>query len=88
MPDEGPDEGEPSSGGLSYELRFTMRALDDLDCPADTAPGDLDDIEQATRQRAIARKFRALRREVPTGTQPPMRVAMSTALASSDHSRR
>lgn len=73
MPDDSPDEGEPPSGSLSYELRFTMRALDDLDCPAGTAPGDLDGIEQATRQRSIVKKFRSLRHEVPTGTQAPMR---------------
>lgn len=73
MPDTGPGAGEPSIRELAYELRLTMRALYDLACPADTAPGDLDGIEHATRQRAIVRKFRALRRDVPTGTQPPMR---------------
>lgn len=73
MADDGPDEGEPSTSESAYELRFTMRSLDDLNCPTDAAPGDLDHIEQATRQKAIVKKFRTLRRDVPTGTQAPMR---------------
>lgn len=66
----GPGPGESSA---AYELRFTRSALDDLGCPAGVAPGDLDAIEATATPRTIVAKFRALRHEVPTGTQPPMR---------------
>jgi hypothetical protein len=64
----------PGEGSApAYELRFTRTALDDLGCPADIAPGDIDAIEATTRVKRVVAKFRELRADVPTGTQAPMR---------------
>lgn len=76
----GEEPGEPLSGfpsledveGAAYELRLTRRALHDLGCDAETAPGDLTDIADQAEQGVLVNKFASLRRNVPTGTDGPM----------------
>lgn len=63
----------PALEGVAYELRLTRRALDDLGLPAETAPGDLQDIADHTQQASLVSKFSSLRRSVPTGTDAPIR---------------
>lgn len=63
----------PVDDEADYELRFTRRALDDLGCPADIGPGDLDAVEASTQYRDIVRSFRDQRSASPTGTGGSMR---------------
>ena len=66
-------EFPPVEDEAEYELRFTRRALDDLGCPADVAPGDLDAVEASTQYREIVRFFRDQRTASSTGTGGSMR---------------
>lgn len=67
------DERYPPIDDPAYELRFTLRAMADLGCPEDLGPGDIGGIAGAIEQRFIVKKFAALRGNVPTGTDAPMR---------------
>jgi hypothetical protein len=57
---------------VPYDLRFTLRALRDLGVREGVAPGDLDDVRKATRQKDVVDKFKELRRSSPNGTESPM----------------
>jgi hypothetical protein len=63
-----PDVEYPPVGDAEYELRFTRRALQDLDCPTDTPPGDLDAVLASTIRTDIVEEFRDQRAAAPTGT--------------------
>ena len=68
-----PEPDYPAIGDAEYELRFTRRALDDLGCPSDTPPGDLDAVLASTIRTDIVEEFRDQRSAAPTGTGGTLR---------------
>lgn len=66
-------EDYPDLEEAAYELRFTGRALEDLNCPNDTPPGDAAAVRAGTEYTEIVAHFQDQRTAHPTSGGPPLR---------------